>query len=209
MRRNDHARRAGTGRRADHCAEVPRIGDLIEAGEERRLLGRERPRVGVRIRAGPGNDALVVGALGRLGQLALLDDARSRPLSEPVERRGGPLGDPELEHLAPTAQRLTHGIPAEDELARHDSGHELEAVRHVADLPAGACDLVAQPIGLGEVAGRARRRRAPAASDVTSAGASTRIAELAEPEDGEPASQLDESARRGPSGAGSRGRPAC
>ena len=145
--RHDHPGRAGACRTADDSAEVPRIRDLVEAADERSLDGRELPRVAVRIRLAPGDDALVVGRPCRLGELALLMDAHAWPLAEPVEGRDGALARPHLEHLSTTAKRFAHSVPAVDEVARHRRGtsrtrgrrrarpNRPPRLRRVTDLP--------------------------------------------------------------------------
>ena len=104
-----------------HRAEVPRIAHLVETGEER-AVGRGQ-LVGVRVLVGlaPGEHSLVVARAGRLGDVPLELDvhARLNRLAQPGLALDRPLGRPELEHLAPAAERLAHGPAAVDLLARH------------------------------------------------------------------------------------------
>src|SRR5205085_12454445 len=91
---------------------------LVEAGEERTFHSGELVRVRVAVRLAEGEHALVVARARRLGQLALRLDVRS----DLAERRLGlerALGDPQLQHLARPAQRLTPGAAAIDLLPRH------------------------------------------------------------------------------------------
>ena len=110
------ARAFGTTR---HGAEVARIGDLVEAGDERSLAGDELVRVRVAIRLAPGHDSLVVACPGRVRELALGLDLQPRAVPEPRLRGGCAFARPELEHLAAPAQRLVDGAAAVDLLARH------------------------------------------------------------------------------------------
>src|SRR5204862_4072626 len=61
----------------------------------------------------PGQHALVVAGACRLRQLALELDLQPRrlELAQPRLTAHGALRRPELQHLAPTAQRLAHGPP--------------------------------------------------------------------------------------------------
>ena len=122
MRRDDHARRSGARRAAHDGTEVARVGHLVETAEQRLLRRGELPSVRVGIRLAPGDDALVIRRRGGLGQLALALHVDARPLAEPVERLRGALARPQLEHLAPAAQRLTDGVAPVDELSGHARG---------------------------------------------------------------------------------------
>ena len=68
VRRKDDAGRARALRAAADGAEVARIADLVEAGDQRPLARGELVRVGVAVRLAPGEDALVVAGLGGFGQ---------------------------------------------------------------------------------------------------------------------------------------------
>ena len=78
MSRDDDAGRARSLGAPDHRAEVARVGDLVEAGEQRPLDGCELVRIGVAIRLAPGEHALVVARLGRLADLAIGLDVDAR-----------------------------------------------------------------------------------------------------------------------------------
>src|SRR6185436_12634721 len=69
--RNDDARRPRSLCAADHRAEIARVGDLVEAGEERALRRGELPAVGVLVGLAPGEYALVVTSSRGFAQLAL------------------------------------------------------------------------------------------------------------------------------------------
>src|SRR6185437_14342336 len=71
VRRDDHARRAGTLRAPADGAEVVRVADLVEADEQRPLAPGEGVGVGVAEGIAPGEDALVVARTRRLAQLPL------------------------------------------------------------------------------------------------------------------------------------------
>ena len=69
--RNDDAGRSRSFCAADDGAEIARVGDLVEAGEERSLRRGELPAVGVLVGLAPGEHALVVTRPRRFAQLAL------------------------------------------------------------------------------------------------------------------------------------------
>src|SRR5206468_5884250 len=96
-------------------AEVPRIRDLVEAGEQRPLRGGELPRVRVLVRLAPGDDTLVVARRRSVGQLTLGLDLQARPfdLAQPRLGLDRPVRRPALEHLAPPVQRLPHRAATE------------------------------------------------------------------------------------------------
>ena len=100
----------------------------------------------------------MVARAGRLGEIALelRLDARLLDVAQPLLRLERVLARPELEHLAPPAQRLAHRPAPVDEVAAH-FGYELEAAVDVAHAPAGRFDLAAQAVGLREVLRLARR----------------------------------------------------
>ena len=158
VRGHDDAARAGSLGAADHGAEVARVADLVEAGEERRRARGELERVGVAERLAPGDDALMVARAGRLGEVALELRLHARPLdvAQPGLAAHRALARPQLEHLARAAQRLAHGPAPVDELARHERGTSRKPAGDVAHLPARGLDLVAQAVGLREVLGVAR-----------------------------------------------------
>src|SRR5437588_12190724 len=102
---HDDPGRSGTLRAAADRAQVARVADLVETGEERTLDGGELVRVGVAVRLAPGEHALVVAGAGGLRQVALeldLNPGLGR-LAEPRLRLDGPLGRSELDHLASAA----------------------------------------------------------------------------------------------------------
>ena len=98
-----------------------RVLSRIDTPHHAAVLARDEVvRVGVRVRLGPGHDALVVSRSGRLGQLTLGLDLQSGTVPQPrLDSRRGTLGRPELEHLPPTAERLPHRAAAVDLLPRH------------------------------------------------------------------------------------------
>ena len=122
VRGNDDARRAGACRAPDDGPEVSGVRHLVEAADKRPLHRSELPGVRVRVRLAPGDDALVVGRAGRVGELTLLVHARSRAVREPFERGDGALARPELENGPPAAERLANGVAAVDEVAGHERG---------------------------------------------------------------------------------------
>ena len=66
----------------------------------------------------PGDDALVVAGPRQLREIPLGTLLRLG-LGQPGLGPDGPLGRPELEHLAPAPERFPDGPPAVDELAGH------------------------------------------------------------------------------------------
>jgi hypothetical protein len=119
VRRQDDAGRARAFRSPDDCAEVVRVGDLVEANEERRVAAGELPGVGIPERRGPRDEPLVVARPRRLAQNPLRLDLRARTVREPRARARGPLGRPDLEHVTRAPIELADGVPPVDELARH------------------------------------------------------------------------------------------
>src|SRR5581483_4244295 len=118
VRRDDDAGRPRPlGAPADG-AEVARVGDAVEDGEEGPLGRREL--VGVRVAEGldAGERALVVAGAGELGELALGPQAGLR-LGEPRLRLRRALRREQLEHLPAAAQRLPDRPAAVDEVAAH------------------------------------------------------------------------------------------
>ena len=67
-------------------AEVARIGDAVEHGQQRALGRGQLVRVGVAVRLDAGDDALVVARARELRQLALLAHAGACPASDPRAR---------------------------------------------------------------------------------------------------------------------------
>jgi hypothetical protein len=121
-RRNDDAGCARARRRAGDGAQVARVGDLVEAGDQRTGGSRQLVGIGVAVGLDPGHDALVLARQRRLREVALgLDlEARGARLREPGLVTAGALAHPQLEHLARPANRLAHRISTVDELAmRH------------------------------------------------------------------------------------------
>src|SRR2546421_899256 len=124
---HDDPGRSGALRAAADRPQVARVADLVETGEERTLDGGELVRVGVAVRLAPGEHALVVAGAGGLRQVALELDLNpglgrlAEPrLAEPRLRPDGPLGPPELEHLAiAAAERLAKRTTPLDLLPRH------------------------------------------------------------------------------------------
>jgi hypothetical protein len=121
MRRHDDAARAGPVGTADHGTEVPRVADLVEAGEKRGCAVCELECVGVTEWLAPRNDPLMVARTCSLGEIAL--ELRVHPwsldFSQPRLTSHRPLAHPQLEDLSRSAQRLTHRAPAVDQIARH------------------------------------------------------------------------------------------
>ena len=78
MRRHDDARRACSFGAPDHGAEVARVRDLIEAGEEWALDRRELVSIRIAIGLAPRDHALVVARLGRFADLAVRLDVDAR-----------------------------------------------------------------------------------------------------------------------------------
>ena len=124
MRRHDDAGRAGALGAAADGAEVVRIGDPVEHREQRLVGLRQLVRVRVAVRLDARDDALVVARPRALGQVALERRVDLR-LGEPGLAGRRPLGRPDLEHLAASAQRLANGLPTVDEVAAHDFGTSL------------------------------------------------------------------------------------
>ena len=99
--------------------EVARVGDPVEHRQQRPLGRGELVGVGVAIRLHEGEHALVVAGLRAVGEVAV--GLRLRPgLGEPRLGLERALGRPDLEHLAPAAQRLADGPAAVDEVRRHE-----------------------------------------------------------------------------------------
>ena len=121
MRRDDDARRTGAFGAPADGAEVAGVGDTVEHREQGSLDAGELVGVGVAVRLDPGDDALMVARPGELGQLTVGPLAGLR-LGEPGLGRKRPVGREQLEHLAAAPQRLLHGAPAVDEIARHRRG---------------------------------------------------------------------------------------
>src|SRR5207248_8913931 len=119
--RHDHPGPTRSIDAADDGAEIARIRDLVEAREQRSLGGRELPAVGVAVRLTPRDHALVVTRTRGFAQLALELRVEARPIEVAQPRLGfeRALGRPELEHLAPPAQRFPYRTPAVDLLADH------------------------------------------------------------------------------------------
>ena len=122
VRRDDNAACARSFCAPDHRTEVPRVADLVEAREQRRVARGELERVGVAERLAPRHDALVVARPRGLEQITfeLGLDARPLDLAQPGLAPHRPLARPQLEHLAPPSQRLAHRTAPVDELPRHE-----------------------------------------------------------------------------------------
>src|SRR5438128_644127 len=120
VRGQDDAGRPGARSGARHCAEIPRIGDLVEADEQRRLDDGQLPRVGVAEGLAPRDQPLVVAGLRDVGELLLLAhlDTRARA-DEPILRLGGAVGRPDLEHLPPPSHGLADGVAPGDAVPDH------------------------------------------------------------------------------------------
>ncbi len=130
MLRHDDAAGARSLRAPADRAEVVRIGDAVEADEERPLTAGELPGVGVRVRLAEGDDSLVVPGARRRGQRSLgaYLDTQARSLLQPRLRGERALRDEQLERLAPPgADYLAHRVAAVDELAGR--GHRRIATR--------------------------------------------------------------------------------
>ena len=119
VRGHDDSRRARSLRAPDDRAQVVRVGDLVEADEQRTLLARQRVGVRVPERLAPGDDTLMVARAGSVAEQPLRLDLRSRAGVEPRNLRRGALGRPHLEQLARAAHELPNRSPAVDEVARH------------------------------------------------------------------------------------------
>ena len=122
MRGDDDAGCAGAFGAADHRTEVARISDLVEAGQERLLGGRELVGVGVAVRLRPGEHTLMIAGAGGLADLPIRLDLEARSLLQPRFGRDGALCRPDLEDLAPSPKRLAHRPAAVDLVSRHCLG---------------------------------------------------------------------------------------
>src|SRR5439155_24951446 len=115
----DDARRAGPfGAPADR-AEIVRVGDLVEAGEQRPLALGQRIRVRVPIRVAKRDNSLVVPRGRGLGEPALPDDLEPETPLLAQPRFGGEraFADEQLEHLpASRAEDLSYRPPPVHEL---------------------------------------------------------------------------------------------
>ena len=120
--RDQHAVRAEAGRRADHRAEVARVGHRVERDDERPGAGRrgeaeEVVRVGVLVGRDPGGQALVDGTSGHPVELGSGHLEQGDP-GLGGEREGvtetavalGALGDVHAVDRYPGAQHLDHGV---------------------------------------------------------------------------------------------------
>src|SRR5581483_4178731 len=121
MRRHHDARRPRALGAAADGAEVARVADLIEAGEQRSLALGELIRVRVLVWLAPGEHALVVARPRLLGDVALELRLDTRPLELAQPRLGldRTLGRPQLQHLPLPAQHLPHRPPPVDLFAAH------------------------------------------------------------------------------------------
>ena len=167
MRRHDDAGRARSLGAAADGAEVPRVADLVEAREERaarprRARTRRRTGTARTTRARPGGRACPP---PRERSRSSFICTRGRSISR---SQGSALTARSVAQSSSTsrrpAQRLAHGAPAVDQLPRHGSGGTslIAELGHVAHLPAGGGDLVAQPVA---------PRRSPCASRAPAAAA--------------------------------------
>jgi hypothetical protein len=119
VRRHDDARRSRSLGAPRDRAQVVRIGDLVEAYEERRLRTRERPGIRIAERLAPGDEPLVIARPGGLAQHPLGLHLQPRSLVEPRACRCSAFRRPDLEHLARATVRLADGIPSVHDLAGH------------------------------------------------------------------------------------------
>src|SRR5690348_1905149 len=123
VRGDDDPRRASALGAPAHRTEVARVGDPVEADEEREVLRGELPAVRVPVRLRPRDDALMVARPGGLGEPTLeLDLHLDGRLAQPRLRGDRALARPELEHLATAPQRLAHRAAAVDLIASHCRG---------------------------------------------------------------------------------------
>jgi hypothetical protein len=123
MRGDDDTRRARAFGAPADGAQVARIGNPVEADEQRLLLGGQLVPVGVAVRRALGDDALVIAGAGRLAQLALELHLHARPaVLQPRLGRERTLARPQLEHLTRAAERLSNSSPPVDLLRGHLRG---------------------------------------------------------------------------------------
>jgi hypothetical protein len=115
---DDDTGRACTVRRAADRAEVAWVGHPIEDGQHGPLDRRELVGVGVAIWLDHRDHSLVVARPGPVEEVTLELELRLR-LAEPRLGLDRALGCPELEHLAPAAQRFPHRPTAVDQIAAH------------------------------------------------------------------------------------------
>ena len=120
VRRQHDAGRAGAFGAPAHRPEVARVGDLVEADEERPVGRSQLVRVRVAVGLAAGDEALVLARAGELGQLPLRADLHAPPVQPRLP--GGARRREHLEHLAPAVERLPHRTPAVDKLAAHGRG---------------------------------------------------------------------------------------
>ena len=157
---DDHAGRPGAVSAPAHRAEVVRISDLVEAGDQRPLADGEVERVRVPVRLAEGDHALVVAAPGELVQLPLaLDvDAQACLVAQPRLRRDRAFGDEELEDLpAPGPEDFSHRPTPVDKLASQSflTSRKPSSGMSCISQPS-SFDLVPQAVRFLEVSGGAR-----------------------------------------------------
>ena len=122
---DDDAAGAGPLGAAADGAEVVRVGDLVEADDERPLAPCDLVRVRIAIRLAERDDALVVHRPGGLVETPLGNhlEAEAGHVPKPRLRLEGPLRDEELEELAlPGADDLAHRAAPVDQLPGHALG---------------------------------------------------------------------------------------
>ena len=167
---DDHAGRAQRLGGAADRAEVLGVLELVEHDDDARAareeLGAADVRVADRLRA----DALVGVGPAAPRHLGRVDDGHVDPVQPRLARRAADRPD-RADRPPARGQQLAHRVAPVDD----HSGHELGPVGAVAHLPAGGGDLVAQPVGLGEVALRRGRSSRARASATTSSGAASSV----------------------------------
>src|SRR5262249_6438892 len=114
--------RAGAFRAPTNGTEVARVGDAVEAREQRSLDAGEL--ICVRIAEGldTRDDPLMVARTRKLGQRALGSYLDPRPFLQPRLQAHGTLACVDLEHVAGPAHSLADGTAAVDEIRRHGLG---------------------------------------------------------------------------------------
>src|SRR5581483_2901476 len=186
VRRHHDPRRPRALRAAADGAEVARIADLVEAGEQRSLALGELIRVRVLVWLAPGEHALVVARPRLLGDVALELRLDTRPLELAQPRLGldRTLGRPQLQHLPLPAQHLPHRPPPVDLFAAHRGTSWKPSAASRTIQPAAAISSRRRSASAKSPAARAVRRCS--ASTTNSGGASSDSASEPRPKSSRP-----------------------